>query len=246
MKKEIKVLIKLNKLGKQYETPGGLVWALRDINFSIKKSQRVGIIGPNGSGKSTLLKIISGITQQTTGNAEVKGRVVSLADLESGFHPDLTGRENILVNGMLAGMGRNEVLSKRDKIIKFADIGKYIDVPFYTYSQGMKFRLAFAVAVMSRCDLMVMDEIFVAGDVEYQLKVMRTIKKMQKDTGMTTIISSHVLAYAMALADTFYYLNKGKMKKMSKKEVNSLLKKESSIWEKELGVYFGYSNTKKA
>ena len=93
---------------------------------------------------------------------------------------------------------------------------------------------------------MVMDEIFVAGDVEYQLKVMRTIKKMQKDTGMTTIISSHVLAYAMALADTFYYLNKGKMKKMSKKEVNSLLKKESSIWEKELGVYFGYSNTKKA
>jgi lipopolysaccharide transport system ATP-binding protein len=240
------VLVNLKGIGKQYKTPEGSVWALKDIDLNVEKNQRVGIIGPNGSGKSTLLKIISGITQCTTGSAKIKGRVVSLADLESGFHLDLTGRENILVNGMLVGMGRDEVLSKRDEIIKFADIGKYIDIPFYTYSQGMKFRLAFAVAVMSKCDLMVLDEIFVAGDIKYQLKVMKAIKKMQKNTGMTTIVSSHILAYAMALADTFYYLSNGKMKKMSKKEVNLLLKKESFSWEKELGVYFGYSNTKKS
>jgi len=243
--RKLTMLINLKKIGKQYKTPKGLVWALRDIDLVVSKNQRVGIIGSNGSGKSTLLKIVSGITQPSKGIAKIKGKVVSLANLESGFHPELTGKENILINGMLAGMSRGEVLSKRDQIIKFADIGRYIDIPFYTYSQGMKFRLAFAVAVMSECDLMVMDEIFVAGDVEYQFKVMRIIKKMQKDTGMTTIISSHVLAYAMAMADTFYYLQKGKINKMSKREVNSMLKKESSSWEKELGIYFGYSGAKK-
>lgn len=239
------MIVSLKKISKEYTTVLGKKWALKDVDLTIKKNQRIGIIGPNGSGKSTLLKVIAGITQPTKGIIKKSGKIVSLADLEAGFHPDLTGRENIMVNGLLIGVNRNDIIAKINQVIDFADIGNYIDAPFFTYSQGMKFRLAFAVATISKCDLLVLDEVFVAGDVEYQFKVMQLIKKMQKATGMATIISSHILAYAMSLADIFYYLSDGKIIKMSRSAVNSLLKNESSSWEKEFGVYFGYLNRKK-
>ena len=169
-------------------------WALKDINMEIKKGEKVGIIGPNGSGTTTLLKIISGITSPTFGKVETRGKIVSLIDLEAGFHPDLTGYQNIFLNGMLLGMKKKEIERKLDEIIAFADIGQFIDVPLYTYSQGMKLRLGFSVSVFAEPDILVLDENMSAGDENFRKKSDQKIQEFFKE-GKTIIIVSHWIQY---------------------------------------------------
>lgn len=206
-------------------------WALKDINLTIKKGERVGIIGPNGSGKTTLLKIIAGITTPTGGTVETHGRIVSLIDLEAGFHPDLTGEQNIFLNGALLNMKRKEINDKLDSIIRFADIGSFIDAPFYTYSNGMKFRLAFAIAIENKCDALLIDEVFLSGDLDFQRKTLLQISRLQKKS-VTTIICSHVPAFVWGLADNFLYLSKGTIVNYPKRKILDIINSQDALWKR--------------
>jgi ABC-2 type transport system ATP-binding protein len=186
-----KIAIQLIDVSKKYEIhhekptlaekfvkgPNETFWALRDINLTIKNGERVGIIGPNGSGKTTILKIIAGITSPSSGEVITKGKIVSLIDLTAGFHPDLTGIQNIFLNGMLIGMSKNEISKHISSIIAFADIRQFIDVPMYTYSSGMALRLGFAVAVHANPDILILDEGISVGDKYFQQKVHRIIRE---------------------------------------------------------------------
>ncbi|MEK7119077.1 MAG: signal peptidase I [Patescibacteria group bacterium] len=155
-------------------------WALKDVNLTIKKGERVGIIGPNGSGKTTLLKIIAGITTPTSGTVQTNGRIVSLIDLEAGFHPELTGIQNIYLNAMLLGVNKNKISQKLKSIIAFAAIGRFIDAPLFTYSAGMKLRLGFSIATHSDPDILIVDEGLSVGDMDFRQKglaVFRTLPR---------------------------------------------------------------------
>jgi len=206
--------------------------ALNNVSLEIKKGEHIGIVGPNGSGKTTLLKIISGITKQTNGSVLTQGKIASLIDLEAGFQPDLTGKENIFLNGMLMGITRAELQTKLKQIIEFADIGKFIYQPFFTYSAGMKFRLAFAVAVVSNCEILLLDELFVSGDINFQHKSMRKLISIQNSQRrITTVICSHVPAFMWNFADKFYELKSGILKTKSAASMLSDIKKENKVWE---------------
>lgn len=169
-------------------------WALRNINLTIRKGEKVGMIGPNGSGKTTLLKIIAGITTPSSGIAYIRGRIVSLIDLSAGFHPDLTGYQNIYLNGMLLGMSESEITRKIHTIIRFADIGQFIDVPLYTYSSGMQLRLGFSIAVHANPDILLLDEGLVVGDLRFQKKAQKKIQQFFEQ-GKTVITVSHRLDF---------------------------------------------------
>ena len=147
-----------------------LIWALKDINLDVSKGDILGIIGKNGAGKSTLLKILSSITSPTTGSVKIKGRVASLLEIGTGFHPDLTGRENIYLNGAILGMLRNEIDQRLDEIIDFSGVERYIDTPVKRYSSGMYVRLAFAVGAHLNSDILIVDEVLAVGDIEFQKK----------------------------------------------------------------------------
>ncbi|MBK6937139.1 MAG: ABC transporter ATP-binding protein [Chitinophagaceae bacterium] len=147
------------------------VWALKDINFEVKQGEVLGIIGRNGAGKSTLLKILSKVTTPTTGHIKVRGRIASLLEVGTGFHPELTGRENIFLNGAILGMTRAEIKSKFDEIVDFAGVERYIDTPVKRYSSGMYVRLAFAVAAFLEPEILVIDEVLAVGDAEFQENV---------------------------------------------------------------------------
>lgn len=226
-------IVELKKISKKYHSSFNKdgFYALKNINLKIKKGGRVGIMGPNGAGKTTLLKIISGVAFPTAGQLKVNGRIVSLIDLEAGFEPDLTGRENIFVNGLIIGMKKEEIKQKFDQIIKFADIGKFIDSPFFTYSSGMKFRLAFAIAIASDCDVLIIDEIFQAGDFDYKIKTMKKIKNLQKNNpNLTTIICSHLPLFMWSFADTFYELKNHALKSKKKTKIwKELIRNEEKI-----------------
>src|SRR3989344_3026271 len=185
-------------------------WALKNINLTIKKGEKVGIIGPNGSGKTTLLKIISGITSPTFGKVKTYGNVVSLIDLEAGFHPDLTGYQNIFLNGMILGMKKKEIDEKLKNIIIFADIGRYIDVPLYTYSEGMKLRLGFSIAVHIDPDLLILDESLSAGDANFQKKSYSKIIEFIKKN-KTIIVVSHWLNYIKDNCEKVYFMKEGRI-----------------------------------
>lgn len=172
-------------------------WALKNINLTIKKGERVGIIGPNGSGKTTLLKIITGITTPTAGTVTTKGKVVSLIDLEAGFHEDLTGYQNIFLSGMLLGLSRQEIETKLSAIISFADIKQFIDTPLFTYSSGMKLRLGFSVAIHADPDILLLDEVMVMGDEDFQKKSKSKIDQIFKG-GATSIMVSHIIGHLQA------------------------------------------------
>lgn len=166
-----------------------IFWALDNVNLTINKGERVGIVGPNGSGKTTLLKIIAGITSPTIGTIETYGKVVSLIDLEAGFHEDLSGYDNIFLNGMLLGMTKAEIMHRLPDIIAFADIKQFIDVPLFTYSFGMKLRLGFAIAIHANPDTLILDEGFGVGDANFRKKSLAALNKLKKNK--TIIVTSH-------------------------------------------------------
>ena len=166
------------------------IWALKDINFEVKKGEALGIIGPNGAGKSTLLKILSRITKPTTGKAEVFGRVGSLLEVGTGFHPELTGRENIYLNGAILGMSRAEIDRRFDEIVDFSGVEKFIDTPVKHYSSGMYLRLAFSVAAHLEPEILIIDEVLAVGDAKFQKKCLGKMGKVAKE-GRTVIFVSH-------------------------------------------------------
>ena len=169
-------------------------WALKDVNLTIHKGEKVAFYGPNGVGKTTLLKIIAGICEPTKGLVKTKGRIISLIDLEAGFHPDLTGQENIFINGLIVGMSRDEIKEKFKQIVDFADIGDFITAPLYTYSSGMKLRLGFSVAIHAEPDILLLDEIIGMGDENFRKKTNQLMKEMF-DNGTTLLLVSHSLQY---------------------------------------------------
>ncbi|MDD5598414.1 MAG: ABC transporter ATP-binding protein, partial [Victivallaceae bacterium] len=168
-------------------------WALKDINFKIEQGDRVGIIGRNGAGKSTLLKILSRITEPTSGKIGMKGRVASLLEVGTGFHPELTGRENIYLNGAILGMTRAEIKKKFDEIVAFAEVEKFLDTPVKHYSSGMYVRLAFAVAAHLEPEILLVDEVLAVGDAQFQKKCLGKMEDVSKE-GRTVLFVSHNMA----------------------------------------------------
>jgi lipopolysaccharide transport system ATP-binding protein len=170
------------------------VWALKNINFEVKQGEVLGIIGRNGAGKSTLLKLLSKVTTPSTGNIKVKGRIASLLEVGTGFHPDLTGRENVFLNGAILGMTKAEVKSKFDEIVDFAGVERYIDTPVKRYSSGMYVRLAFAVAAFLEPEILIVDEVLAVGDSEFQKKCLGRMKDVSVNDGRTVLFVSHNMA----------------------------------------------------
>lgn len=193
-------------------------FALKDINVTIHKGEKVAIIGPNGSGKTTLLKIIAGITNPSSGRVKNIGNIASLIDIEAGFHPDLTGEQNIYINGLLVGMSRAEIKSKFDKIITFADLGKFINTPLYTYSEGMKLRLGFSIAIHASPEILLFDEKVSVGDINFHNKFQKRIKNQITKTH-TVITASHWIHYLEKHCNRFIWLDKGKVEMDGDKSV---------------------------
>jgi lipopolysaccharide transport system ATP-binding protein len=169
------------------------VWALKDINFEVNQGEVLGIIGRNGAGKSTLLKILSRTTAPTTGSVKIKGRVASLLEVGTGFHPELSGRENIFLNGAIMGMSKHEIAQKFDEIVAFSGVERYIDTPVKRYSSGMYVRLAFAVAANLEPDILIVDEVLAVGDAEFQKKCLGKMKDVSEKDGRTVLFVSHQL-----------------------------------------------------
>jgi lipopolysaccharide transport system ATP-binding protein len=170
------------------------VWSLRDINFEINQGDSVGIIGRNGAGKSTLLKILSQVTQPTTGKIYTKGRIASLLEVGTGFHPEMTGRENIFLNGAILGMRKEEIKRKFDEIVDFSGVERYIDTPVKRYSSGMYVRLAFAVAAHLESEILIVDEVLAVGDADFQKKCLGKMNDVSKGEGRTVLFVSHNMA----------------------------------------------------
>jgi lipopolysaccharide transport system ATP-binding protein len=168
-----------------------IVWSLKDLNFDIEQGDAVGIIGRNGAGKSTLLKILSRVTYPTTGSVKVKGRIASLLEVGTGFHPELSGRENIYLNGAILGMRKKEITRKFDEIVDFAGVERYIDTPVKRYSSGMYVRLAFAVAAHLESEILIVDEVLAVGDAEFQKKCLGKMGDVSKGEGRTVLFVSH-------------------------------------------------------
>lgn len=188
------------------------VWSLRDINFEVYKGDVIGIIGKNGAGKSTLLKILSRVTTPTTGSIKSNGRIASLLEVGTGFHPELTGRENIFLNGAILGMTKAEIKSKLDEIIAFSGCERYIDTPTKRYSSGMTVRLAFAVAAFLEPDILIVDEVLAVGDAEFQKKAIGKMKDISSgDNGRTVLFVSHNMAAVQNLCKKGIVLNNGKI-----------------------------------
>lgn len=185
-------------------------WALKNINFEVQKGEVVGIIGANGAGKSTLLKILSQITPPTTGEIKIHGRVGSLLEVGTGFHPELTGRENIFLNGAILGMTREEMAKKFDQIVDFAGIDKFLDTPVKYYSSGMYVRLAFSVAAHMEPDILIIDEVLAVGDAEFQKKCMGKMEDITKGQGRTIIFVSHNMDAIKKMCNRCILLDKGK------------------------------------
>ncbi|MFH1672706.1 MAG: ABC transporter ATP-binding protein [Pseudomonadota bacterium] len=184
------------------------VWALKDVNFEIRRGEAVGIIGRNGAGKSTLLKILSRITEPSTGRVTIKGRVASLLEVGTGFHPELSGRENIYLNGTILGMTRAEIKQKFDEIVAFAEVEKYLDTPVKRYSSGMYVRLAFAVASHLEPEILVVDEVLAVGDAQFQKKCLGKMENVGRE-GRTVLFVSHNMSAIAALCTKAICLNRG-------------------------------------
>lgn len=185
------------------------VWALRDIDFEVNKGDVLGVIGNNGAGKSTLLKVLSKVTSPTVGCIKLKGRVASLLEVGTGFHPELTGKENMYLNGHILGMSKKEINAKFDEIVDFAGIEKYLDTPVKRYSSGMYVRLAFAVAAHLEPEILIVDEVLAVGDVEFQKKAIGKMQEVSKGDGRTVLFVSHNLGSVQNLCNRGLLLNNG-------------------------------------
>lgn len=194
-------------------------WALKDVSFNVKKGEVLGIIGKNGAGKSTLLKILSRITDPTSGKVRLRGRVASLLEVGTGFHVELSGRENIFLNGAILGMKRSEIRKKFDEIVAFAEVGKFIDTPVKRYSSGMYVRLAFAVAAHLEPEILIIDEVLAVGDIQFQRKCLGKVNEITKSEGRTVIFVSHQMDAISALTDRCVLLNGGKVAYLGETEV---------------------------
>lgn len=188
------------------------VWALKDINFEVHAGEVLGIIGRNGAGKSTLLKILSKVTKPTTGQIKTRGRIASLLEVGTGFHPEMTGRENVFLNGAIMGMTSNEIKKKFDEIVDFSGVERYIDTPVKRYSSGMYVRLAFAVAAHLEPEILIVDEVLAVGDAEFQKKCLGKMKDVSVNDGRTVLFVSHNLAAVKNLTNKVAYLANGMLK----------------------------------
>ncbi len=194
------------------------VWALKDINLEVEQGETLGIIGKNGAGKSTLLKILSRVTSPTTGQIKVKGRIASLLEVGTGFHPELTGRENIFLNGAILGMTKAEIRKKLDEIIDFSGVEKYIDTPVKRYSSGMYVRLAFAVAAHLESEILIVDEVLAVGDAEFQKKCLGKMQDVSHNEGRTVLFVSHNMGAIQNLCRKSLLLNFGKLEEIGMTE----------------------------
>jgi ABC-type polysaccharide/polyol phosphate transport system ATPase subunit len=187
-------------------------WALKDVSFEVKEGEVLGIIGRNGAGKSTLLKIFSRITEPTEGRVILRGRVSSLLEVGTGFHPELTGRENIFLNGAILGMTQREIRKKFDEIVAFAEVEKFLDIPVKHYSSGMYVRLAFAVAAHLEPEILIVDEVLAVGDAEFQKKCLGKMDDVSRQEGRTILLVSHNLATIQSLSNRALLLERGRVK----------------------------------
>lgn len=185
-------------------------WALRDISFSVRPGESLALVGSNGAGKSTLLRMLCGLGRPTTGQARVEGRVAALLDLGTGFHPVLSGRENVYVSGVVAGMRRSEVRERFDEILEFAEIGPFIDQPLRTYSAGMQVRLAFAVSMHVDPDVLIIDEALAVGDSHFQRKCLDRLAHF-RDAGKTLLMVAHDMELVRAFCDRAIWLRRGQV-----------------------------------
>lgn len=187
------------------------VWALKDISFDVEQGDVLGIIGKNGAGKSTLLKILSRVTSPSVGNIKIKGRIASLLEVGTGFHPEMTGRENIFMNGSIMGMTKAEIKSKLDEIVEFAGVAKYVDTPVKRYSSGMMVRLGFAIAAHLEPEILVVDEVLAVGDAEFQKKAIGKMQDVSKGEGRTVLFVSHNMAAVKSLCTKGLVLQNGQV-----------------------------------
>ena len=211
--KNIKRPLALFRKNNNHYKSADTFWALKNINLKVQQGEIVGIIGKNGAGKSTLLKLISRITYPTTGEIRIKGKVSSLLEVGTGFHPELTGRENVYLNGAILGMKRKEINDKYGEIVKFSEIGKFIDTPVKFYSSGMYVRLAFAVAAHLETEILVVDEVLAVGDIAFQKKCLGKIDEITHNQGRTIIFVSHNMASIRQLCTSCILLDNGKVTK---------------------------------
>jgi len=216
-----KVMTSLNPFSKSSKDETQITtedfWALNDVNFSINRGDKVGIIGRNGAGKSTLLKVLSRITEPTTGKIHINGRIASLLEVGTGFHPELTGRENIYLNGAILGMSRVEIKSKFDEIVAFAEVDKFLDTPVKRYSSGMYVRLAFSVAAHLETEVLVVDEVLAVGDAVFQKKCLGKMDDVSRD-GRTILFVSHNMQAIKQLCNKFIYLKNGFLMEIGEEE----------------------------
>jgi lipopolysaccharide transport system ATP-binding protein len=211
-------------------------WALKDVSFEIKQGERVGIIGRNGAGKSTLLKVLSRIVTPTKGRITIDGRIASLLEVGTGFHPELSGRENIYLNGSILGMSKHEINSKFDEIVAFSEVERFLDTPVKRYSSGMYVRLAFAVAAHLEPEILIVDEVLAVGDAEFQKKCLGKMKDVAGQ-GRTVLFVSHNMAAIQNLCDKAIYLKKGQVQMVgdSKSTINEYLRSGSEAYTIEIG-----------
>jgi lipopolysaccharide transport system ATP-binding protein len=198
-------------------------WALREINFEVRQGEVIGIIGRNGAGKSTLLKILSRITEPTTGKVHIKGRVASLLEVGTGFHSELSGRENIFLNGAILGMSRAEIQQKFDAIVDFAEIEQFLDIPVKRFSSGMYVRLAFAIAANLEPEILVVDEVLAVGDAEFQKKCLGKMNEVSQREGRTVLFVSHQMMAVERLCSRALLIDKGRLR-MESAEVRSVIR----------------------
>jgi lipopolysaccharide transport system ATP-binding protein len=224
VKKGKKLLGKSNEAGAYSKEE---FWALNDVSFEIKQGERVGIIGRNGAGKSTLLKVLSRITEPTSGRITIRGRVASLLEVGTGFHPELTGRENIFLNGAILGMSRSEIRKKFDEIVAFAEVEKFLDTPVKRYSSGMYVRLAFAVAAHLEPEILVVDEVLAVGDAQFQKKCLGKMEEVSKNEGRTVLFVSHNMGVVNQLCQNAILMQNGRA--ISYGDVNSVIQDYLSV-----------------
>jgi lipopolysaccharide transport system ATP-binding protein len=205
---------KVKNIFRRDEDNANEFWALQNINLKIERGERIGIIGRNGAGKSTLLKILSKITPPTTGEIKLRGRVASLLEVGTGFHPELTGRENIYLNGSILGLTKKRIDSKLEEIIDFSGVEKFIDTPLKHFSSGMQLRLAFSVAAHLEPEILLIDEVLAVGDMEFQKKCIGKMEEVNKADGRTILFVSHNMSYIHSLCSKAILLDKGELKKM--------------------------------